>query len=156
MKKLILTALLVAGTSLFAQERAEVKRDNPQMQERKMSPEQRVAMQTKRMTADLGLDEKQSKQVQELLLEENKKREALRAEMEAKRASGIKPTPEEKEAFKATIQDEKKNMDEKMKAILSPEQFDKWQVKRELKRDEAIDKRAEKLEKRIEKVKSRR
>lgn len=145
MRKLILTLLLVASASMFAQERAEARPNNSRIQE--YTPEQRIELQTKRMTTDLGLNEKQAKQIQALLLDENKMKEAQRADMKAKRASGVKLTPEEREAFRAKMQDAKKNMDEKMKSILTPEQFAKWQEKRELRRSEIIENRPQAVEK---------
>ncbi|MEC4004771.1 hypothetical protein OX283_008885 [Flavobacterium sp. SUN052] len=122
MKKLVVFALLVVGLTTFAQEgrkRGEGKE--------KLPPEQRVEKQLEKMTKDLNLNEKQTAQVKELLTKENAERQAKKAEMEAKRADGTKPTPEEKMAMKEKIDQRIVTHKAEMKKILNADQYTKWE-----------------------------
>ena len=77
MKKVFLAALLFVGITTFAQEKRE--------QREKLTPEQRVELQAKKMKLDLDLNDKQVADVKKLLLEQAKKREAKKAEFQAKK-----------------------------------------------------------------------
>lgn len=124
MKKLFLAALLVVGLTTFAQEQKE-KPQRPEME--KLSPEQRSQLQLKKITAELNLNADQQAQVQKLIAEQSAKREALKAKMQQMRDSHEKPSAEDR----AMMMDGKKAMDEKLKSILTPEQFEKWMSRRE-------------------------
>ena len=87
MKKLVMAALLFVGMTTFAQERMGERKE-------KLTPEQRVNLQVKKLTKDLSLNEKQVQEIKALVAKEAEVREANRAEMDAKRASGTKPTKE--------------------------------------------------------------
>ena len=60
MKKVFLAVLLVVGLTTFAQEKEGRKE--------KLTPEQKVDFQVKRMTKDLDLNEKQAKEVRVLVI----------------------------------------------------------------------------------------
>ncbi|MFY8182238.1 MAG: hypothetical protein ACOVLG_10705, partial [Flavobacterium sp.] len=69
MKKVFLAVLLFVGITTFAQgKRGE--------QKEKLTAEQRVELQAKKMKLDLDLNDKQVAEVKKLLLEQAQKREA--------------------------------------------------------------------------------
>lgn len=134
MKKVILVALLVVGMTAFAQG----KRGKFQDRE-KVAPEQRVEKQVEKMTADLSLNDKQAAQIKELLTKENVERESKRAEMQAKRAEGAKPSQEERDAMKEKM-DEKINAHKaEMKKILTTDQYAKWEKNMEQRKEKMQD-----------------
>ena len=100
MKKLIIAAFLVVGVASFAQN----NNDRPQRGD--FSPEKRV----ERMTTQLNLDAKQQEQVKQIYAEQAKNREA------------------QKGFSREQMQEERKKSDEKLKAILTPEQLKKWEA----------------------------
>ena len=138
MKKLLVAALLVVGMTTFAQE--QVKEQKAQM-----TPEQRVESQVKRLTKDLSLNEKQAQEIKALVAKEVEKREANRAEMEAKKAAGTKPSKEEMQARKAKFQEDEVAMDTNMKRILTAEQYAKWSQKMQERKEKLEAKKAEKI-----------
>jgi len=113
MKKLFLVALLVVGLATFAQERKE-RPSRAEME--KMSPEQRNELHLKKMTSELDLNAKQQEQISQIISEKSTKREAMKTERKNK------------------MLEEKKEMDEKMKKILTPEQYEKWNANKEKRR----------------------
>jgi hypothetical protein len=137
MKKIMIMASLLIGMIAFAQ---------PQKGKQDRTSEQVVENQVKKMTLDLDLNEKQQAELKALLTEQQAKREAVREEIKAKRAENQKLAKEEKEAIKGKFLDEKLAMKDKMKQILTPEQFEKWeanQQEREQKQKERMEKRNE-------------
>lgn len=135
MKKLILAIALVATTLTFAQER--------KARGEKLTPEQQTELQVKRMTLELDLDEKQQKEIKTILVEQSKKRETKVAAMKAKKEKGEKPTADERFAMKNEMLDNQIAMKAKMKRILKPEQFTKWEEK-QVDRKERIEKKVQK------------
>ena len=135
MKKLILAIALVATTLTFAQDRKQGRE--------KLTPEQQTELQVKRMTLELDLDEKQQKEIKTILVEQSKKRETKLAEMKAKKEKGEKPTADERFAMKNEMLDNQIAMKARMKKILKPEQFTKWEEK-QADRKERIEKKVEK------------
>jgi hypothetical protein len=119
MKKVIVAVLLVVGMTTFAQERGE-KRE-------RLTPEQKVELQIKKLKLDLDLNDKQTADIKKIVVEQVKKRDAKRAEFETKRAKDVKPTPEEMFQNKSQMLDEKIAMKAEMKKILNAEQYEKWQ-----------------------------
>ena len=135
MKKLILAIALVATTLTFAQDR--------KARGEKLTPEQQTELKVKRMTLELDLDEKQQKEIKTILVEQSKKRETKLAEMKAKKEKGEKPTADERFAMKNEMLDNQIAMKARMKKILKPEQFTKWEEK-QADRKERIEKKVEK------------
>ena len=121
MKKLIVAALLVVGLTTYAQEKEGRKAGR-----KKLTSEQKVDLQVKKMTKDLNLNEKQTKDVRALVAKQVKKREAIKAQMQA-----------EKEAVSV-----------EMKKILTAEQYAKWEKNREEKIENFKEKMSERKEKR--------
>ena len=121
MKKLIVAALLVVGMTTFAQEK-----EGRIPGKEKLTSEQKVNLQVKKMTKDLDLNEKQAKDVRALVTKQVKKREDINAQMQA-----------EKEAVSV-----------EMKKILTAEQYAKWEKNREEKIENFKEKMSERKEKR--------
>ncbi len=146
MKKIMIMASLLIGMITFAQ---------PKKGKQDRTAEQVVENQIKKTTLDLDLNEKQQAELKALLTEQYAKREAVREEIKAKRAENQKLAKEEKEVIKGKFLDEKLAMKAKMKQILTPEQFKKWedrQQEREQKLKERIEKRNEESRRQSKKI----
>lgn len=144
MKKLILAVVLVVGMTAFAQEGRRERME-------KLTPEQRVDLQVKKMTKDLDLNDKQALEVRILVQKEVEKREAKRAEREAKRAA-MRPSKEEMENMKAKMQEEQKANAIEMKKILTADQYAKWEKNREERKEKMMDKMQDRKENRKKKA----
>jgi len=144
MKKLILAVVLVVGMTAFAQ-------DGRRERMEKLTPEQRVDLQVKKMTKDLDLNNKQASEVRILVQKEVEKREAKRAEREAKKAA-MRPSKEEMEAMKAKMQEEQKANAIEMKKILTADQYAKWEKNREERKEKMMDKMQDRKENRKKKA----
>lgn len=86
----------------------------------RMSPEEMAKARVERLTKDLQLTPEQAAQVETLYKEQAKAREKQREEM---RNSGQRPDMEQ---MRASMEKERKAMDEKMSKILTPEQNEKY------------------------------
>jgi hypothetical protein len=128
MKKLIIATLLVVGMSSFAQDKKEMEKRPHRDEMEKFTPEQRNQLMLKKMTLDLDLNAKQQEQMKQIIAEQSTKREAMRT---ARKANQEKPTSDELFAMKNKMLDEQIVMKNKMKSILSPEQFEKWDAMKE-------------------------
>ncbi|MDW8852938.1 hypothetical protein SD960_22755 [Flavobacterium sp. MMLR14_040] len=135
MKKLFIAALLLIGVASFAQ-------DTDQKRE-KLTPEQRNEKQLQKLTSELSLDANQQSQVKQLLAERSAKAEKIKEARQAKKDSDIKPTAEEKEAFKKEMLAEKEANDAKMKSILTADQYTKWHALQEKNKEKAREKMRE-------------
>ena len=124
MKKVCIVALLAIGLSSFAQERKE---RHPKGEMEQMTPEQRNQLHLKKMTLDLDLNAKQQEQLTKILADQSAKREAMKAENKAK----MEEAKAIRFEMKKKILDEQIEMKNKMKSILSAEQFSKWEMKKE-------------------------
>jgi protein CpxP len=138
MKKVIVAALLVVGLTTYAQEKEGRKAGRE-----KLTSKQKVDLQVKKMTKDLNLNEKQTKDVKALVTKQVEKREAKRKEMEDFKTK-------KREELKAQMKSEKEAVSIEMKKILTAEQYAKW----EKNRDEKIENFKEKMSERKEKRKS--
>ena len=124
MKKVCIVALLVIGLSSFAQERKE---RHPKGEMEQMTPEQRNQLHLKKMTLDLDLNAKQQEQLTKILADQSAKREAIKVEHKAK----MEEAKAIRFEMKKKILDEQIEMKNKMKSILSAEQFAKWEMRKE-------------------------
>ncbi len=117
MKKLFIAALLVVSVSTFAQD----KKERPQRADmEKMTPEQRTQNRVDRMAKELNLDATQQEKLKQLYADEAKNREAMMAQMKDKKGQGREMMAEQRKA-----------METKMAAILTPEQLTKWKSNQE-------------------------
>ena len=124
MKKLFIVALLVVGMTSFAQER-KAKPERAKMEQ--LTPEQRDQLQLKKMTLDLDLNASQQKEMSKIIAEQSAKREARMAERKATNDVAEKQlTADERFANKNQMLDEQMAMKERMKKILTSDQYKKW------------------------------
>lgn len=127
MKKVIVAALLVVGMTSFAQERNKTERRQHGNEMEKFTPEQRNELMLKKMTLELDLSAEQQAQMKSVIAAKTAKREAM---MEARKETAEKPTADQRFAIKSKILDEQIATKAKMKSILSPEQYEKWDALR--------------------------
>lgn len=144
MKKLILVAAILVSTLSFAQQGQQRGNRGPRPEKMMadFTPEQMADLQTKRMTLALDLTEKQQKEVLKINTDRATKMKAKFEEMKAKKASGEgRPqlTADEKYAMESARLDEQIALQNKMKSILTEDQYKKWSVMREHKKEEMKD-----------------
>ncbi len=133
MKKLIFAIALVLTTATFAQ-------DKKQARER-LTPEQQTELQVKKMTLDLDLDAKQQKEINAVLLDQARMRSEKMTLLKGKREKGEKLSAQERFEMKKDALDHQIALKAKMKKILNPEQFEKWEAKKEDLRDRRMPKK---------------
>ena len=136
MKKVIVAALLVVGLTTFAQEK-EGKRNERE----KLTQEQKVDFQVKRITKDLDLNEKQAKDVRNLIAKEVEKREAKRAQLKDLKDN-------KRDEMRAQMEAEEAAVSSDMKKILTPEQYTKWGKILEERKEKIKEKIKEKMDER--------
>jgi len=123
MKKLIVLALLIVGTTIVAQERNK----RPQrFGMEQFTPEQQSQLMVKRMTLELDLTEGQQKEITSFISDKMAKKEAHKAEMKAMKEKGVKPTKDERFAMQMKMLDEQISTKKSMQKILNAKQFEKW------------------------------
>jgi hypothetical protein len=124
MKKIFITALLVVSITTFAQDRKEMRKHHHSDIEN-FTPEQRNMLMLKQMTLELDLNTKQQEQMKQVVAEKSAKWESMKKNHKAEQS---KLTSDELFEMKMKMLDEQIAMKAKMKNILSPEQFKKWEV----------------------------
>ncbi|MES2575837.1 MAG: hypothetical protein V4572_12910 [Bacteroidota bacterium] len=132
-KKLIVAALLVVSISSFAQNQTQPEKKSEKSKKEKLSPEQKNQAALDKMTTELNLDAKQQEQIKPIIAEQSAKLQAIKAERMANDSKEL--TDEEREAFRQKRKEEKKDVENKLKAILSPEQFKKMKDNEEANRE---------------------
>lgn len=135
MKKLFVAALLVVGITASAQEK-ELKRNGRE----RLTTEQKVDLQVKKMSSDLDLNDKQKEQVKSLVGKQVEKREQKRKELQDSKK-------QDRAEMKAQMEANQAAMSAEMKKILTPEQFTKWEKIREEKKDKMKERMMERREK---------
>ncbi|PZR18971.1 MAG: hypothetical protein DI539_15615 [Flavobacterium psychrophilum] len=119
MKMWILAMAMTMSVGANAQQRNE--RPEP------LKPEQRAELQSKKMTLALDLNEKQQKDLKQLLIEQGKQRAEFRRQHMADRPTGKKLTGDERFAMRNKMLDDRIAMNRQMKKILSDDQFIKFE-----------------------------
>lgn len=135
MRKLLLAALLAVGVTAFAQEK-EGRRGGKE----KMTTEQKVDFQVKKMTKDLGLTESQIGEVKNVVTKQVQKREEKRAELKADREKAMAE-------MKANREKEQAEVSTQMKKILNADQYAKWEKLREEQKEKMKERMQERREK---------
>lgn len=128
MKKLIIVALLLVGVSNFAQEANTPRNKSGKGSKEMKSPEQRTENMLAKMTTELSLDAKQQAQIKPIIAEQNVKMEAMRAQQRANKESGLMPSDADKKAMRQKRLEDKEATDAKIKALLTADQFVKYQA----------------------------
>ena len=125
MKKALIALVLLVGMTSLAQEK-KVRSEMAQMEQ--MTPEQKNQLHLKKMTLDLDLTATQQKEMSKIIAEQGTKKEARLTERKAnKDTTKIQLTADEKFAKKSRMLDEQIVMKERMKKVLSADQFKKWE-----------------------------
>ena len=123
MKKLFLVALALFTLQSFAQEPSkEMERTSKKERRQNMkdlSPEEQATLSTKKMTLALDLNEKQQKQVQQILQAQLEKRPA-------RPSKGDKLTKEQRLEMMNARLDAQIEIKKQMKSILTKEQYEKF------------------------------
>lgn len=142
MKNLVVIAIAFLTLSATAQDRRQERKGNDHRKEimKDLTPEEVANLKTKKLTLKLDLTDKQQKKVESILLEQavdrQKKREAHQ-NIEEK----VKPSKEEFLKMQNARLDSKIEMKQKMKDILTEEQYAKFE-KMKPRRHQRRDKRA--------------
>ncbi len=123
MKKLIVVALLLVGTTIMAQERNR-KHQGDKMEQ--FTPEQKSQLMLKKMTLELDLNENQQKEMSVIIADKIVKMETHKTEMKANKEKGVKPTTDERFAMHIKMLDEQIATKKRMEKILNAKQFEKW------------------------------
>ena len=144
MKKLLVMALMVVGTATFAQQKEGQLSGNGRG---KAEPSKRAEMQAQKMKADLGLNEEQTTEITLFLTKQVKEREAKRAEILALRESGKQPTDDQIKEMRSKMESERNAMNDQMKKILTPQQFEKWKGNLEARKEKMEKSKAQPAEK---------
>lgn len=125
MKKLFVVALFAIGLTAMAQEKG--KRGDF----KDMTPEQRTELHVKKMTKDLDLNEKQQKEIKELLNAQKEDRAEMIEKRKEIKETAEKATKEQRAEMKAKMEEKKAAINAKMKTILTDDQFKKWEAQKE-------------------------
>jgi len=147
MKKLLVAVLLVVGLATYAQ---EAKMDSKNQQIAKLSPEERDQLHLKKLTLELGLNEKQQKEIGAIITEQSAKRKAAAEQRKIDREKGATITTEERTAKKSQKLDDEIALQQKVRTILTPDQFTKWEKMQQERKDKMrnrTDRKAEKVSK---------
>jgi len=124
MKKLIVAAMLVVGMTTFAQE----KNAKPLVKaSEKIDAKQRADENLKKLTEELKLSDVQQKQMTEVIADYSAKRQAAIAERKANIENKTKFTAEDSNKRNDERKAEKQAYKEKVKSILTAEQYAKWE-----------------------------
>lgn len=130
MKKLVIIALALVTLSGFGQQKRErqMDRENSSELRKEMTPNDIADLKSKKLTLQLDLTDAQQKEVHQLILEQAKTREDLKKDHQAK-AGGKKEKPSKEDIVirKNKRLDEQIKMKREMKAILTAEQYAKFE-----------------------------
>lgn len=123
MKKISLILMLMISVSAFAQERKQKKATQDRVE---MTAEERATIKMEQMTSELDLTEAQKKEMKNFFTEQAKEREEYRNEIREARTNKatVRADRSKRSAQRTEIHEEHR---EKMKEILTEEQFAKWQ-----------------------------
>lgn len=134
-KKLIIAALLVVGFSSFAQETPQSGKKSKKAPKEAKSPEQKNEARMGHLTAELNLDANQQAQIKPILVEQTAKMEAMKAQQKANKEAGKELSDAEKKEMRKKRMEDKAATDNKMKGILSSDQFAKYQAMQEAEKE---------------------
>ena len=123
-KKLFVVAFMLLGLNIYAQDKIVLV---DMAQKTKFTPEQRSQLKLKKMILALDLNTAQQKEMATIINEQTAKNEALKQRKAAEKASGKVPTADERFELMNKNLDNKIAIKARIKAVLSPEQFAKWE-----------------------------
>ncbi|WP_040281310.1 hypothetical protein [Psychroserpens damuponensis] len=127
-KKIILIAIAFVSLQAVAQEKRKGGERGDRDMMKNLSAEEIATLGTKKMTLALDLSSTQQTQVETVLLEQAKERKAKMAEREKAKNDddAKKPTKEDRLKMRNAQLDSQIAMKQKMKSILTAEQYEKW------------------------------
>lgn len=131
MKKLIIVVLIVVGVSTYAQDANTTKKNLDKGTKEMKSPEQKNEARLNKLTIELNLDANQQAQIKPIIADQSIKMEAMRAQQKSNKENNVVPSDADKKVMRQKRMEEKTAMDNKMKGILSSEQFVKYQAMQE-------------------------
>jgi hypothetical protein len=126
-KLLIMSAIVLVTTASFSQEDPERQRPHD------MSPEQQAELQTKKMTLELELTEKQQEQILAINKKNALERKQQMEKHRAARVKGDKLSSEEAFQMKKARLDKQIAHQKELKKILNENQFENWKKARKSK-----------------------
>ena len=126
MKKFLLIVLVLLSIQAIAQ-KPQNNMPNHRNKMMDISAEDMATLQTKKMTLHLDLDEKQQKAIYNINLENAKERKTHMEARKSQKESGEIPSKEDRVKMASDRLDKKIAIKAKMKSILNPEQFAKWE-----------------------------
>ena len=130
MKKLIIITLALVTLNGFAQEKNQqtTNKKNRTEMRKDLSPEEMAGIQTKKLTLKLDLTKEQQTKVNALLIEKSKSKiEARKVRLEKSGDKKERPTKDEAVKMRNARLDQQIEMKREMKAILTAEQYVKYE-----------------------------
>jgi len=130
MKKLAVIAIaLFTLNGLMAQTKEKGPKDRIEKRDMRenLTPQDIASLKSKKLTLQLDLSDKQQKVVYDILLTQAQDQNKLRKERLAHKTQGSKPSKEELVAFKNERLEKQIELKREMKAILSSEQYAKFE-----------------------------
>lgn len=124
MKKLMIAILLMAGISAMAQNH---ERKGKRYAMKDLTPDQVATLQTKKMTLILDLNASQQSKMKSMFTEDAKTRKAKMEEHMNRKEEGGSITADEKFAMQDERLDFEIERKKEMRALLTPEQYEKWE-----------------------------
>ncbi len=126
MKRLAVLLVLLAATGAMGQRHEGHRMGKGHVMD--LTPEQLATLHTKKLTLALDLTENQQDQVMVLNLEQAEDRKARWEEIKAKKESGEweKPTPEQRFEMENARLDRQIAHQQRMKQVLTEEQYNTW------------------------------
>jgi len=134
-KKLIIAALLVVGFSSFAQDAPQSGKKSKKENKEGKSSEKNNDARISKLTTELNLDTNQQAQIKPILAEQTAKMQEMRAKQKEMRESGTEISDADKKEMRKKRMDDKTETDNKMKGILSGDQFVKYQAMQEAEKE---------------------
>ena len=125
MKKLFMAVLLCVGFSIYAQETTTTPKKKGNKEAK--SPEKVNEARLSKMTTELSLNAKQQEEIKPILAEQTVKMEEMKAKQKANKEAGVELSDADKKAMRMKMKEDKEATDAKIKSILTPEQFTKYQ-----------------------------
>lgn len=138
MKKMIVAVALIMGFAVNAQTKERKVTDKtiaPVERRVTLTPEERADIRVKRFTTELTLTEKQQKELKPVLLKIENERQVTLDANKANKKAGLKLTEEEKNQRKIKALEQKIALDKEFKKILNKEQFEKYEARKEEKKE---------------------
>ena len=127
MKKISLILILMLSISAFAQDRKQERKQDHKMDKVEMSADEMATLRTKKMALKLDLTDAQQARLKTLFTEEaNYKKTTMAQHREMKKDTAT--WNKNRFAIQNARLDHQKEMQDKIKTILTPEQFETWKA----------------------------